>query len=173
MRHVEDAQAGFFSLMGDVEDPPAIGTLLDRQAFASVTAAIEIIVADENHVFSFSRLLGVTSRDKDGRDDRSKDDREKDSRRCSPRDESSQMIRTSTWSECWQTRRVSSSWGDSQELSSASCKVAVSRRQSLVWTTLVRATALRPRGAIRSAPVLWCSLPWAIRGRSFGGPSFL
>src|ERR1700676_3326165 len=116
MGHVDDTQAGFFSLMRNIEDAAAVGTLLDRQPLTPVTVAIEIAVANEAHVFLFRRRLGVNRRDTHRG---SKNDGEKNSThcKCPPRDESFQMINMPTWSECWQIRSVSSSPCDSQELS--------------------------------------------------------
>jgi hypothetical protein len=54
MRHIDDTQASLFSLMRNVEDAPAIGTLLNNQALPSVTVAIEIAVADQKHIPLFS-----------------------------------------------------------------------------------------------------------------------
>src|SRR5580693_1594532 len=115
MRHVDDTQAGFLTLMRNIEDSAPVGTLLDRQPLTSVSVATEVAVANEDHVFLFSRFLSVTSRGQDRRGHRNMDDGEKDSAHCncSPRNEG-----LSTWSECWQTRRVPSSRCNSQELSS-------------------------------------------------------
>jgi hypothetical protein len=90
MRHVDDTQAGFLTLMRNIEDAAPVGTLLDRQPLTSVPVATEVAVANEDHVFLFSRLLSVTSRDQDRRGDRKMDDGEKDSAHCncSPSDES-------------------------------------------------------------------------------------
>jgi hypothetical protein len=115
MRHVDDTQAGFLTLVRNIEDAAPVGTRLDRQPLTSVPVATEVAVANEDHVFLFSGLLSVSSRDQDRRGNRNMDDREKDSARCNcaPREES-----PSTWGECWQTRRVPSSRCNSQELSS-------------------------------------------------------
>src|SRR5579864_5918068 len=64
MCHVDNTQASLFSLMRDVKDAAAIGTLLDHQTLASVTVAIEVIVAKEKHILLLSRLLGIGGSDK-------------------------------------------------------------------------------------------------------------
>src|ERR1700674_741706 len=119
MGHVDDTQAGLFSLMRNIEDAAAVGTLLDREPLTPVTVAIEIVVANEEHVLLF-RCLSGGGRDKYRDCEKYKNDGEKNSThcKCPPRDESFQMINTPTWSECWQVRSVSSSPCSSQELSS-------------------------------------------------------
>ena len=112
MGHIHDTQASLFSLMRDVEDAAAIGTLLDRQPFTSVTVAIEVAVADENHIPLFSRLLRIRGWNKHHGSKGDSYYRENNSLQggCSP-------INTPTWNQGWQTGRVSPSSSDSQELS--------------------------------------------------------
>ena len=53
MRNIDDADAGFLPFMSQIEDAPAIGPLLDRESFAAVAIAVEIVVADQGHVAGF------------------------------------------------------------------------------------------------------------------------
>ena len=59
MRNVHDAQAGFLAFMRQIQNAAAIGPLLDREAFAPVAVAVEIVVADERHVVRFGLRLGA------------------------------------------------------------------------------------------------------------------
>ena len=112
MRHVDDTQASLFSLMCDVEDAAAVGTLLDRQPLTSVPMAIEVAMADEYHILSVSRLLRARGRRKHHGSKENRHERENNSLhgRCS-------SVNTPSWNQEWQTGRVSSSARDSQGLS--------------------------------------------------------
>ena len=59
MGHIHETQTSIFSLMRNEKDASAIGTLLDDQPFTPVTVAIEVVVADQEHVFLFSQLLSI------------------------------------------------------------------------------------------------------------------
>jgi len=113
MSHFDDAQAGCFRLMRHIEDAPPIGTLLDCQPLATITVAIEIVVANKHHVLLFCRL-SVNRRNGQGGN---KNGRKKNSAREDGSPQEKSRINTSAWSDCWQMRRVASSPHLSQELS--------------------------------------------------------
>ena len=59
MRNVDNADAGFLPFVRQIQDAASIGPLLDSQSFASVAVAIQIVVADQDHVVRFGRGLGA------------------------------------------------------------------------------------------------------------------
>ncbi len=50
MRDIHDAQAGLLPFMSQIEDAPAVGPLLDCQAFPAIAVTVEIVVGDQGHV---------------------------------------------------------------------------------------------------------------------------
>ena len=64
MRYVNNTQTSLFALVRNIEEAPAVRALLDHQTLAPVTFAIEIAVANEDHVLLFSRHLGIAGGDK-------------------------------------------------------------------------------------------------------------
>ena len=65
MRNIDDAHAGLLPFMSQVEDAASIGPLLDRESFAPVAIAVEIVVADQNHVVGFRLRLSAERNSRD------------------------------------------------------------------------------------------------------------
>ena len=59
MRDIDDADAGLLTLMRQIQHAAAIGPLLDGQAFAAVAIAVEVVMADQDHVVGFRPRLGI------------------------------------------------------------------------------------------------------------------
>ena len=78
MSETSSAETTLRGFMREVEDAPPVRQLLERESFAAVAQAIQVVVSDQHHVARFGRAL----RHQRGTDQHETHDQERDVKGC-------------------------------------------------------------------------------------------